>query len=66
MKIKVSQGNAYPLGSTFDGKGVNFSLFSANATKVELCLFDESGTEETFRVAITENEHSIWHIRSTV
>lgn len=33
-------GKAYPLGATWDGAGVNFSLFSENATGVELCLFD--------------------------
>ena len=36
--IEVSDGTAYPLGATYDGKGTNFSLFSANAEKVELCL----------------------------
>ena len=32
-----------PLGATWDGRGTNFALFSANATKVELCLFDKDG-----------------------
>ena len=36
---KAQPGNPYPLGSHYDGKGVNFALFSANATRVELCLF---------------------------
>ena len=62
MKVKIYKGKPYPLGATFDGKGVNFSIFSANATKVELCLFDESGTEELSRFEISENDHSIWHI----
>jgi isoamylase len=59
---KISSGKAYPLGATYDGKGVNFALFSANAEKVELCLFDKTGTNELSRVAITENEHNIWHV----
>lgn len=59
---KISSGKAYPLGATYDGKGVNFALFSANAEKVELCLFDKTGTKELTRVAITENEHNIWHV----
>ena len=42
----VWPGRPYPLGATWDGLGVNFALFSANATKVELCLFDETGTRE--------------------
>ncbi len=59
---KARPGNAYPLGSSFDGEGVNFALFSANAEKVELCLFDESGSEELKRYEISENDNNIWHI----
>ncbi|MBQ8870271.1 MAG: glycogen debranching protein GlgX [Alphaproteobacteria bacterium] len=62
MKIKLSQGKPYPLGATFDGKGVNFSLFSANAKKVILCLFDQSGIEELKQIEITQNDHNIWHV----
>ncbi len=62
MKLRVSQGKPYPLGSTFDGNGVNFSLFSAHAQKVVLCLFDETGTEEISQIEITENDHNIWHV----
>ena len=39
-KSRIREGRPYPLGATWDGLGVNFALFSANATKVELCLFD--------------------------
>ena len=60
--VKISSGKAYPLGATYDGKGVNFALFSANAEKVELCLFDKTGTNEISRISITENEHNIWHV----
>ena len=42
-KSRLSEGSPNPLGATWDGLGVNFSLFSANATKVELCLFDDAG-----------------------
>lgn len=38
--MRVWPGRPYPLGATWDGMGVNFALFSENATKVELCLFD--------------------------
>ena len=54
--IKQSLGHAYPLGATYDGQGTNFSLFSANAEKVELCLFDSSGKKEISRVEITQND----------
>lgn len=60
--IKVSSGTAYPLGSTYDGNGTNFALFSANAEKVELCLFNENGTKETARYAIEINDNNVWHI----
>lgn len=59
---KAKEGNPYPLGSYFDGKGVNFALFSAHATKVELCLFDKDGAEELKRYEIKENDNNIWHI----
>ena len=62
MILKVSQGKPFPLGSSYDGRGTNFSIFSANATKVVLCLFDESGTEEISQIEINENDHNIWHI----
>ncbi len=60
--IKVSDGTAYPLGATYDGKGTNFSLFSANAEKVELCLYNENGTKETARYTISINDNNVWHI----
>lgn len=59
---KPSSGKPYPLGSVYDGRGVNFALFSAHAEKVELCLFDKTGSQELKRYAITENDNSIWHI----
>lgn len=62
MRHTVMTGKVYPLGATYDGDGVNFALFSAHAEKVELCLFDETGTVEQERIAINENENNIWHI----
>jgi len=61
-KYPTSFGKPYPLGSTYDGAGVNFALFSAHAQKVELCLFDESGACELERYEITEQDNNIWHI----
>ena len=42
----IETGEPRPLGATWDGKGVNFALFSAHAEKVELCLFDQRGRRE--------------------
>lgn len=59
--LKAQSGKPYPLGAVYDGEGVNFSLFSANAEKVELCLFDQSGSKELTRFAVLENDNNIWH-----
>jgi glycogen operon protein len=61
--MRMMPGAPYPLGATWDGKGVNFSLFSENATMVELCLFDSSDAEkEVHRIRITEQTNRIWHV----
>ncbi len=60
MSIKLDPGSPHPLGATFDGQGVNFALFSAHATRVDLCLFDESGTE-TDRITLPEYTDEVWH-----
>ncbi|NJN18185.1 MAG: glycogen debranching protein GlgX [Oscillochloris sp.] len=58
----VWPGKPYPLGATWDGNGVNFALFSAHATRVELCLFDSPDTSrESSRIALPERSENIWH-----
>jgi glycogen operon protein len=57
---RVTEGRPFPLGATWDGLGVNFALFSAHATKVELCLFDPSG-QEIERIELPEFTNEIWH-----
>jgi glycogen operon protein len=57
----VWPGQPYPRGATWDGEGVNFALFSSNAEKVELCLFDPSGRHELQRIALRERTDEIWH-----
>ena len=57
----VWAGKPYPLGTTWDGEGVNFALFSEHAEKVELCLFDASGRREVQRTVIPEHIDQIWH-----
>jgi isoamylase len=58
---RVSEGSPFPRGATWDGSGVNFSLFSANATKVEVCLFDGRGERELKRIELPEYTNEIWH-----
>lgn len=60
--MKIWPGKPYPLGATSDGAGVNFSLFSENANKVELCLFDGPEGQRETRIPMREQTHQIWHI----
>ena len=60
-RARVWPGQSYPLGAVWDGKGVNFALFSAHAEKVELCLFDSSGQREIERLPLPESTDQIWH-----
>lgn len=55
-------GSPFPLGATWDGNGVNFAIFAANADAVELCLFDQGSQKEKHRIKLTEKTRSIWHI----
>jgi glycogen operon protein len=55
----VWPGRPFPLGPIWDGAGTNFSLYSENAVRVELCLFDDEGREERVRVA--EQTAHVWH-----
>ncbi|MBL8639501.1 MAG: glycogen debranching protein GlgX [Alphaproteobacteria bacterium] len=57
----LKEGNPYPLGATWDGQGTNFSIFSAHATRVELCLFDAQGEREDHRIALPEYTDEVWH-----
>jgi isoamylase len=56
---QVWPGSAYPLGATYDGTGTTFAIFSEVAEKVELCLFDEDGTER--RIELPEMDGFVWH-----
>src|SRR5262249_26945698 len=58
---RVSEGSPVPRGATWDGSGVNFSLFSANATKVEVCLVDDRGDRELKRIELPEYTNEIFH-----
>ena len=57
----VWPGRSYPKGSHWDGEGVNFTLFSEHAEKVELCLFDDSGRREIQRIVLKERTDEVWH-----
>jgi isoamylase len=59
--LETWPGKPYPLGSNYDGNGVNFALFSENASAVDLCLFDEDNSE-THRIPVKHRTHNQWHI----
>jgi isoamylase len=58
MERTVRPGRFTPLGATFDGEGVNFAVYSENATGMELCLFDEHGEK---RIPLREQTAHVWH-----
>ena len=57
--MRTWPGSPYPLGATYDGSGTNFALFSEAATRVELCLFADDGTET--RIPLPERDAFVWH-----
>ncbi len=59
MPPSVRPGRHYPLGATLQAGGVNFALFSENASGVDLCLFDERDQER--RLTLTERTAHVWH-----
>jgi glycogen operon protein len=60
--IRVWPGQPFPLGATWDGEGVNFALFSENATDVDLCLFDDATVPEPrATIPLRERHDQVWH-----
>src|SRR4051812_12964208 len=58
---QIHAGSPHPRGATWDGAGVNFCLFSAHATRVELCLFDAGGSVEVQRIELPQFTDETWH-----
>jgi isoamylase len=58
---RIKEGSPHPRGATWNGAGTNFAVFSANAKKIEVCLFDEAGEREIQRIALPEHTDQIWH-----
>jgi len=61
LTSSLQTGNPWPLGATYDGKGINFAVFSANAQAMELCIFDTSGTFELTRLRLRGHTGDVWH-----
>jgi isoamylase len=58
---RLMPGRPFPLGASFDGQGVNFAVFSANAEKMELCIFDAAGRKEVARLPLPDCTDEVWH-----
>src|SRR6185437_1325479 len=61
MLSKTLPGSHYPLGATWDGMGVNFAIFSENATEIEVCLFDEPDAPATDTILLSESTGHVRH-----
>ena len=57
----LQPGRPWPLGASFDGLGVNFAVFSANAQAFDLCLFDATGASELRRIRLVGRSGDVWH-----
>src|SRR5581483_329878 len=57
----VLPGKPFPLGATWDGTGVNFAVYSENAAKIELCLYDNRSRQETERIEMPETTAFVRH-----
>ncbi|HET6431497.1 glycogen debranching protein GlgX, partial [Dyella sp.] len=58
---RIQPGQPYPLGATCDGIGTNFAVFSAHATRMELCLFDPTGRRQLACYDLPEYTDQVWH-----
>ena len=61
MARTILPGRSYPLGATWDGTGVNFAIYSENAQRVELCLFEDKNTPHCDNVDVRERTAHVWH-----
>lgn len=61
LPMAMTAGRAAPLGAHFDGEGVNFAVFSEHASRMTLCLFDETGRQELANLDLPERTDNVWH-----
>jgi len=57
----MQAGHPWPLGAHWDGRGVNFAVFSAHAQRIDLCLFDETGRQERKLLTLPARSQDVWH-----
>jgi len=59
----LTSGRPWPMGAHWDGSGINFAVFSANAQAIDLCLFDAAGAHEVARLRLPGHSGDVWHGR---
>ena len=59
---RLQPGRPWPMGASVDDNGVNVAVFSAHASQIELCLFDETGQTETARLPLPAQTGDVWHV----
>ena len=59
----LSAGLPWPLGAHWRGAALNFAVWAPDATRIELCLFDASGTSERARLDLPACTDGVWHGR---
>ncbi len=60
--VRAWPGSPFPLGATWNGEGVNFAIYSEHATRIDLCLFDDAGSQvERIRVPLVDRTDMVWH-----
>lgn len=57
----LQAGRPWPLGAHWDGHGINFAVFSDHAQGIDLCLFDDAGTQQHSRTALPGRTQQVWH-----
>jgi glycogen operon protein len=57
----LKRGEPLPLGASVSAEGINFAVFASRAEKVELCVYDDSGMVESFRVPLPAHTAGVWH-----
>jgi isoamylase len=62
LAVSASAGRAWPLGASLTDEGVNFAVFSAHATAMDLCLYSNDGRRELLRLPMVERDGDVWHI----
>ena len=60
-EMRLRDGRPWPMGASVDAEGVNFAVFSAHATAIELCLYDDTGQTETARLMLSAHSGDVWH-----